>query len=920
MQSSKEEDDKSNYLIKRLKNNINRTMYQPERFKSAFKQRPFTTFKTKPRDFEGKTNLTKNNFYVPKLNRDVFASKYSTFNLYQNKHSFIWGRNQSKKNIFDNKYYAKEELADKVMKLKKALIKLNTQNNEQKIILYKQKKQLKKQNQILNQVKEKYFFENFYKNIEGNMSLDNFDSNFGNIDNDNKISKSNPKQKSKDDIRSLTNEEKNNNNPETPNNLNYLSNSNLKELCKKLEIQNEKKDKEILLLKEQLEHNKFSNEAYLSNIKMQYKQLKEELNKKNEELNELKKNSKCTKYNEIMKEKEIYENEMINIKSRYNKAMEAHENYKICLKRMKYLIEEINIKDTKIEYLENKLKVFIKASEDNVENLKNEINKKNKKIIKLENEKKKLNIKVNTSAENKYSLFGDKKEAKELLCISKNNNFMIKANNNKKEQEIKSEKENNEEILKEEKKKDKYINHNMNFSSNTNNIDILLNQKDNEKNKNVEENKESKNINIEKEQVENNENQNNDNNEEKKEKEQFENKEITVKAEFENKEIKNENFNEIMNLNIELLLMYIELTKKNINFEAFINEIFSKLNQENAITDNKKIYAEYLIDYFKILDNEGKKIIEDLSNKEFEENKTLENIKNNHIQIFNIFNNEEKEEKLKEEEFKKKLGEIDENNFQNIILKYDDIQSGLVYFNQVLSIIKEINIEEYMIQILLLTKDPEVFNLFNYQNLLNIINKKEEKLNNNEPDNLKKESEIINQEQEQEQENNKEEENKNKNNESSSSKKYEGEFDFHNEEKNSKTNEHFDNSDDINKLESEKVLKTLAHFIVIEGSTPNLYISNLKEELKEENKIINVINSDKLFEFIQEKKIEINEKEKEEIIKKYGIENNDLYNEKYIDHDKFTEKLFELMKNDDGISNDDDFMKNIKSLEIDGID
>ena len=473
---------------------------------------------------------------------------------------------------------------------------------------------------------------------------------------------------------------------------------------KKIIIIPKKKDKEILLLREQLEHNKFSNEAYLSNIKMQYKQLKDELNKKNEELNKLKKNSKCTKYNEIMKEKEIYENEMINIKAKYNKAMEAHENYKICLKRMKYLIEEINIKDTKIEYLENKLKLFIKASEDNIENLRNEINKKNKKIIKLENDKKKLNIKVNTSSENKYSLFGEKRDIKEYFRVSKNYNFMIKANTNKKEQEIKSDKDNNEiDKLNDEKKKDNYINHNMNFSSNTyeNNIDTLLNQKDNEKNINIEENKETKNINLEKEQVENNENQNIDNNEEKKENE-----------ELEKKQIKDENFNNIMNLNIELLLMYLELTKKNINIETFINEVFSKLNQENAIIDNKKIYTNYLIEYLKILDDEGKKIIEDLSNKEFEDNKTLENIKNKHIEIFNAFNKEEKDEKSKEDEFKKKLEEIDENKFQNIVLKYDDIQSGLVYFNQMISIIKEINIEEFMIQILLLTKDLEIIKIY----------------------------------------------------------------------------------------------------------------------------------------------------------------------------------------------------------------
>ena len=40
----------------------------------------------------------------------------------------------------------------------------------------------------------------------------------------------------------------------------------------------------------------------------------------------------------------------------------------------------------------------------------------------------------------------------------------------------------------------------------------------------------------------------------------------------------------------------------------------------------------------------------------------------------------------------------------------------------------------------------------------------------------------------------------------------------------------------------------------------------------------------------------------------------------YIDFDKFAEKLFELIKNDDAASNGEDFMKNIKSMEIEGID
>ena len=63
-----------------------------------------------------------------------------------------------------------------------------------------------------------------------------------------------------------------------------------------------------------------------------------------------------------MKEKEIFEQEMINIKSKFNKAMEAQENYKLSLKKIKFLMEEINSKDVKIGYMENKLKLYSKNS------------------------------------------------------------------------------------------------------------------------------------------------------------------------------------------------------------------------------------------------------------------------------------------------------------------------------------------------------------------------------------------------------------------------------------------------------------------------------------------------------------------------------------------------------------------------------
>ena len=345
------------------------------------------------------------------------------------------------------------------------------------------------------------------------------------------------------------------------------------------------------------------------------------------------------------------------------------------------------------------------------------------------------------------------------------------------------------------------------------------------------------------------------------------------------------------------------------------------MNSENSNTDNKKIYVDYLIKYFSISDEAGKIIIENLSNKEFKENKSLEDIKNYQIEIINELSDEEKREKENEEELKKKIGEINENTFNNITQKYDDVQSGLVYFNQMISIIKEINMEEHLENILLLTKDPDVFNLFNYQNMFEIMNKKEEN-NKNESTGGKemKESEVImnNQEEEKEKIKNVEE---NKNDETSKSKKYEGEFDDNSADKHSKSNDPNENYDDFTKIDlSEKILKKLAHFIVIEGSTPKLYINFLKEDIKDENTTINAINPEKLFKFLEEKQIEINEEEKEEIIKKYRLENKSRNMEQFIDYDKFSEKLFECIKSDDGISNDEDFMKNIKSLDIEGID
>lgn len=935
MKLEKDENDKSSSLIKKLKNNINKTHNQPERYNSAFKKRPFTSLKCKKLDFDKNSNYTKNNYFMPKLEKANLISKYSTHNLYQNKHSFIWGRNKSNSNT--NKYYEKEELVDKLIKLKKAFNRLNSQNTEQKIKIYKQKKELTKQNKILNEVNIKYFFEKFYQKNDDD-SLGNIDSGAKSINGDNKlkISKSFPKSKSNEDIKLIRNNIKNIPNDksiDSPDNLAHMSSFNIKELYRKMLLQNERKDQEIAILNERLEHIKISNEALLSNMKLKYKQLMDDYNKKKNEIEKLKINIRCTKYNEIMKEKEVYESEMINIKNKFNKAMEAQEKYKICLKKKKNLIDENNIKDMKIVYLENKLKLNTKNYSLIIENLKNELNKKEKQIQKIENDKKKLMLKINSQNEDLITS-KSKKKFKELIIQSKFNNFSvipdsIEKGEKKEEEKWKEEEENktNEVENIQSKTQDPYVNHNMNFSNSNNikgrNIEISSSENENKKNINSVE---LKNNNLGKELFNNNE-KNNEQNIEKEEKE-------------ETKIIKNELLNNKINLYPELFHIYIELKKRNINIESFVNEIFLKLNNDNTILDNKLLYVDSIAKYFNISnESDSKKIIENSSNKVFMENKTLEETKKHILEIFNEFSNINKNEKEREEELLKKLNEIDVKNFKEIIYKYDDADTGLVYFNQMISIINELNLDEYMEEILLMAKDPIVFNLMDYNILMDNINKKEEqkekgkeqiKDESNYEDEFEKESKIMDEnEKEEKKENNKEkkeEKNENNgqkdenkgNNESSITNKYEGEFESKSFEKNSKQNE-LNNESNKNDF-SEKILKNLAHIIVIEGSTPNIYLSSLKEIIKEENNNIIGINSNKLFHFMEEKNIQINEKEKEEIINKYKIVNKEKNNEEFIDFNLFTEKLFEYMKNDDGISNDDDFMKNIKSLDIDGID
>ena len=816
------------------------------------------------------------------------TTKYFPNKLYLNKKSFLWGKSKLKK---PHKYYEKEELFDRVIKLQNTVNKLNNKNNKQQIEINKQKKELKKQNKILNEVNFKFFFDKLLNNNKDeNSSLEHRQESFRG---EKRVVSGVPLAKR----RSYSTEqlrEKNFNNISNRliDNINY---ENLKELYKKLLNQNDLKEQEILRLRQKIDSMKFSNETLISNMKLQYKQLLNENNKNLVEFEELKKSTKCTKYNEVMKEKEIYEKEMHKIKNKFYKALKLLEKYKNCYEENKILIEELNKKKLKIKKLENEIVLFSKNSENLIENLKKDLNKKNRKIQKLENEKKKYIILCNSiqNEDNKKIDMYNKGTYKLFLQNQKQNNYnnlnnnpkeinnnenneeVININNyNIKENEIvipnnndiQNENENSDDNIYNRNKKI-YVNHCLNFSDKNNIINNNMNQSPSAHSSRANLFSASlKSINKRKERINNKEN---------------------------NNIIKNSRIIEIINLYPELFQLYIEMKKRKIDDnKTFINEVLQLLKEENSFTDNKKIYYESIIKLFNIEDNNSKKIIEDLSNKEFVENKSLQEIKIHYIKLFNeLFNSKRENNK---DSLNKKLLEINKDEFINIINKYDNCESGYVFFNQMISIVKELKLEEYLEEILLLTKEPDIFDLMNYNNIYNIIqnenNDKNEPTNNDENTNKK----IVEKEENTE---------KNENCETK------------NIEKELKESEEKPKNEEI-----EKIFKNFAHIILIEGSTPSVYISSLKESVKigEGNQEIEVIIPDKFFDFLEKKKITLTKEEKDEIIKEYGIKVEDKY--LYVDYDKIVERVFEFMKNDEGISNDEDFMKNIKSLDIEGFD
>jgi len=335
--------------------------------------------------------------------------------------------------------------------------------------------------------------------------------------------------------------------------------------------------------------------------------------------------------------------------------------------------------------------------------------------------------------------------------------------------------------------------------------------------------------------------------------------------------------------NPELYQLYIEMKHKGINTsKSFENDVLKNVSDVSNINEAKIKYIDLVLDYFQISksDESSRKIIFDLADKEFINNRSIQEIKNKHIRIFDTFFN--KNVQLKSYGQLKKY--IDANDLEELINRtfkeLDKNKLGYITFEEMKNAINDMGLNDFLEEILTLTKS-EIFNRVDYLNLIMINKNNENKINANN---------YI--------QNNKKNQNNELNNDN---------YDDFNNPDNANNN---DNNNNVNKIineELEKKLVILGQKVKKKGQSANNYVSHLKED----NQGIPVINLGKLKEFLKGEEIELKEDEINALKNNYGV------NGDFIHYDNFVEKLLQIIQN---ISdNDETILDGIPEGDIAGV-
>ena len=409
----------------------------------------------------------------------------------------------------------------------------------------------------------------------------------------------------------------------------------------------------------------------------------------------------------------------------------------------------------------------------------------------------------------------------------------------------------------------------------------------------------------------------------------------------------------------ELYLLFIEMKHKDItNSKNFGNEVLKNIKDTMNLEEAKIKYISLLLGYFSISDDDenSKQIIVNLANKEFISNRSIFEIKKKQLNILDsLFNKEinNKNEEMKIHIEKNSLEELIKQTF----IETDKNKLGFINFDQMKNVINEIHLNDFTDEIMLLTKS-EIFDRFDYYNFLmlfsnesnnnktdegeqaqinnenenenlnsnginninenNIEEIKEQKgeSNDNNIDNTKKEENTDSNNKE---EKNKEENNNNINSNNNTEEQNENVAKNNNSKDNSNINDNKkEEKDETTKNDDlEKKLKLIVHKIKTEGGAPANYFSQLKENKNINEKEYEVINVQKLKEFLETKNIELTEEDIHQLKEQYGFksENNEDVNlNEYINNENFVQKLLSIIQNES--DNDDNFMENIPKMEF----
>ena len=409
----------------------------------------------------------------------------------------------------------------------------------------------------------------------------------------------------------------------------------------------------------------------------------------------------------------------------------------------------------------------------------------------------------------------------------------------------------------------------------------------------------------------------------------------------------------------ELYLLFIEMKHKDItNSKNFGNEVLKNIKDTMNLEEAKIKYISLLLGYFSISDDDenSKQIIVNLANKEFISNRSIFEIKKKQLNILDsLFNKEinNKNEEMKIHIEKNSLEELIKQTF----IETDKNKLGFINFDQMKNVINEIHLNDFTDEIMLLTKS-EIFDRFDYYNFLMLfsnesnnnktdegeqaqINNENENLNSNGIKNINEnnieeikeqkgesnDNNIDNTKKEENTDsNNKDEKNKEENNNNINSNNNTEEQNENVAKKNNSKDNSNSNINDNKKEEKdettknddlEKKLKLIVHKIKTEGGAPANYFSQLKENKNINEKEYEVINVQKLKEFLETKNIELTEEDIYQLKEQFGFksENNEDVNlNEYINNENFVQKLLSIIQNES--DNDDNFMENIPKMEF----